>query len=165
MATHSSTLAWKILWTEEPGRLHWVAKSRTRLSLFTFRHWRRKWRPTPVFLPGESQGRRSLAGCHLWGRTESDGHDCSNLAAAAARQRHTQNVVGKIETNKQTKKECCGNPEENYQSSVGKSTWLITQFLKDKDCDYLIHFFFFFLPCPTISMYTLNVTKKYSVNE
>ena len=34
--------------------------------------WRRKWQPTPVFLPGESQGQRSLAGCRLWGRTESD---------------------------------------------------------------------------------------------
>ena len=33
---------------------------------------RRKWQPTPVFLPGESQGQRSLVGCHLWGRTESD---------------------------------------------------------------------------------------------
>ena len=35
-------------------------------------HWRRKWQPTPVFLPGESQGWQSLVGCHLWGRTESD---------------------------------------------------------------------------------------------
>ena len=34
--------------------------------------WRRKWQPTPVFLPGESQGRGSLVGCHLWGRTELD---------------------------------------------------------------------------------------------
>ena len=34
--------------------------------------WRKKWQPTPVFLPGESQGQRSLAGCHLWGRIESD---------------------------------------------------------------------------------------------
>ena len=42
------------------------------LSLFTFMHWRRKWQPTPVFLPGESQGLQSLVGCHLWGRTESD---------------------------------------------------------------------------------------------
>ena len=55
-----------------------VAKSRTRLSdftftfTFTFRYWRRKWQPTPVFLPGESQGRGSLVGCCLWGRTESD---------------------------------------------------------------------------------------------
>ena len=35
-------------------------------------HWRRKWQPTPVFLPGESQGRGSLVGCCLWGRTERD---------------------------------------------------------------------------------------------
>ena len=52
--------------------VHGVPKSRTRLSDFTFMHWRRKWRPTPVFLPGESQGRRSLVGCCLWGHTESD---------------------------------------------------------------------------------------------
>ena len=48
---------------------------RTRLSDFTFTffmHWRRKWQPTPVFLPGESQGQGSLVGCSLWGRTESD---------------------------------------------------------------------------------------------
>ena len=44
----------------------------TSLSLFTFMHWRRKWQPTPVFLPGESQGWGSLVGCHLWGHTESD---------------------------------------------------------------------------------------------
>ena len=34
-------------------------------------YWRRKWQPTPVFLPGESQGQRSLVGCRLWGHTES----------------------------------------------------------------------------------------------
>ena len=34
--------------------------------------WRRAWQPTPVFLPGESHGRRSLAGYSPWGRTESD---------------------------------------------------------------------------------------------
>ena len=44
----------------------------TSLSRFTFVHWRRKWQPTPVFLPGESQGRGSLVGGHLWGLTESD---------------------------------------------------------------------------------------------
>ena len=52
--------------------VHEVAKSRAQLSNFTFMHWRRKWQPTPVFLPGESQGRRSLVGCRPWGRTESD---------------------------------------------------------------------------------------------
>ena len=78
LAPHSSTLAWKIPWTEEPGRLQSLELLRvghnwaTSLSLFNFVHWRRKWQPTPVFLPGESQGRRSLVGCHPWGRTESD---------------------------------------------------------------------------------------------
>ena len=87
MAPHSSTLAWKIPWTEEPGRLQSMGSLRvghnwaTSLSLFTFMHWRRKWQPTPVFLPGESQGLGSLMGCCLWGRTESD---WSDLAAAAA---------------------------------------------------------------------------------
>ena len=47
------------------GGAHGVAKSQTQLSDFTFTHWRRKWQPTPVFLPGESQGRGSLVGCHL----------------------------------------------------------------------------------------------------
>ena len=53
---------------------HGVAKSWTQLSdfTFTFMHWRRKWQPTPVFLPGESQGQGSLVGCHLWGGTELD---------------------------------------------------------------------------------------------
>jgi len=78
MAPHSSTLAWKIPWTEEPGRLQSMGSLRvghdraTSLSTFTFRHWRRKWQPTPMFLPGESQGQRSLMGCHLCGRTEPD---------------------------------------------------------------------------------------------
>ena len=140
MATHSSILAWKIPWTEEPGGLQstglqrvghdwttehayhfpqfyiyvlvydicfslpdllhlydrlwvhlhlyrcpnfvpfygWVAFQTvghdwaTSLSLFPFMHWRRKWQPTPVFLPGESQGWQSLVGCRLWGRTESE---------------------------------------------------------------------------------------------
>ena len=117
MATHSSILAWRIPWREEPGRLlvHGVAKSRTQLSNFTFTFtflpshfsflstntqyllciisklsrwycgkestcqwrrcktcgfhlwvkkipWRRKWQPTPVFLPGESHGERNLVG-------------------------------------------------------------------------------------------------------
>ena len=52
--------------------VHGVTKSQTRLSNFTFIHWRRQWQPTPVFLPGESQGRGSLVGCRLWGRTGSD---------------------------------------------------------------------------------------------
>ena len=57
--------------------VHGVTRSRTQLSDFTFTHWRRKWQPTPVFLPGESQGRGSLVGCHLWGCTESDTTDAT----------------------------------------------------------------------------------------
>ena len=62
----------------EPGRLQSMGLLRvgldwvTSLSLFTFMHWRRKWQPTPVFLPRESQGWGSLVGCRLWGCTESD---------------------------------------------------------------------------------------------
>ena len=97
-APHSSTLAWKIPWMEEPGRLQAMGLLRaghnwaTSLSVFTFMHWRRKWHPTPILLPGESQGWGSLVGCRLWGRTESDTteagshrvrHDWSDLAAAA----------------------------------------------------------------------------------
>ena len=61
-----------------PGRLQSMGLRRVRhdwttlLSIFTFMHWRRKWQPTPVFLPGESQGWGSLVDCHLWGHTELD---------------------------------------------------------------------------------------------
>ena len=72
MAPYSSTLAWQIPWMEEPDRLQSMGSLGVGLSNFTFTHWRRKWQPTPVFLPGESQGRGSLVGCRLWGRTESD---------------------------------------------------------------------------------------------
>ena len=86
MAPHSSTLAWSIPWTEEPGGLRSMGSLGVRhdwaTSLFTFMPWRRKWQPTPVFLPGESQGRGSLVGCRLWGRTGSHrvGQDWSDLA-------------------------------------------------------------------------------------
>ena len=78
MATHSSTFAWKLPWMEGPRRLQSMGSLRVRhdwatsILRFTFMHWRRKWQPTPVFLPGESQGWGILVGYHLWGRTESD---------------------------------------------------------------------------------------------
>ena len=55
--------------------VHGVTKSQTRLSNFTFTfhfHALETWQPTPVFLPGESQGRGSLAGCRIWDHTELD---------------------------------------------------------------------------------------------
>ena len=85
MAPHSSTLPWKIPWTEDPGGLQSMGSLRVRhdwatsLSLFTFMQWRRKWQPTPVFLPGESQGR----GLPSMG-SHRVGHDWRDLAAAAA---------------------------------------------------------------------------------
>ena len=86
MATHSSTLVWKIPWLEEPGGLQSMGSRRvghdwvTSLSLFTIMHWRRKWQPTPVFLPGESRDGRAwwAAVCGL----HRVGHDWCNLAAA-----------------------------------------------------------------------------------
>ena len=75
MAPHSSTLAWKIPWTEEPGRLQSMGSLRvkTRLSNFTFTfHFHALEKEMAVFLPGESQVRGSLVGCRLWGRTELD---------------------------------------------------------------------------------------------
>ena len=92
MAPHSSTLAWKIPWMEEPGGLQSMGSLRvghdpaTSLSLFTFMHWRRQWQPNPVLLPGESQGQGGLVGCHLWGRTELD------TTEATQQQQHTLKV-------------------------------------------------------------------------
>ena len=77
MATHYSTLAWKILWLEERGRLQSMGSQRVRhdwatsLSFYSS-FWRRKWQPTPVFLPGESHGQRGLVAYRLWGCRELD---------------------------------------------------------------------------------------------
>ena len=95
MTIRSSTLAWRIPWTEEPrglqsigsqtvgldrhGTTDWFQIGKVvhqgcilSLCLFNLHAERRKWQPTPVFLPGESQGRLRLVGCRLWGRTELD---------------------------------------------------------------------------------------------
>ena len=96
MATHPSTLAWKIPRTEEPGRLQSMGSVgirhdwATSLSLFTFMHWRRKWQPTPVFLPGESQGRGSLVGAvsgvaQSWTRLRRLSSSSSNIGPSASK--------------------------------------------------------------------------------
>ena len=82
MAIHSSILAWKIPWMEEPGRLQSLGSQRVRhnftfTSLLTdiciYTHiWRRQWQPTPVLLPRKSHRRRSLVGYSPWGHKESD---------------------------------------------------------------------------------------------
>ena len=90
-APHSSTLAWKIPWTEEAGRLQSMGSRRVRndwatslsLSLFTFMHWRRKWQPTPVFFARRIPGMGEPGGLPSMG-SHRVGHDWSDLAAAAA---------------------------------------------------------------------------------
>ena len=88
MALHSSTLAWEIPWMEEPGRLQSMGSLRvghdwaTSLSLFTFMHWRRKWQPTPVFLPWRIPGMGEPGGLPSMG-SHRVGHDWCDLAAAA----------------------------------------------------------------------------------
>ena len=78
MALHSSTVAGKSHgWRSLVGCSPWGCKESDttewlHFSLSTFMHWRRKWQPTPVFLPGKSQGRGSLVGCGSWGCKESD---------------------------------------------------------------------------------------------
>ena len=90
MALHSNTLAWRIPWTQEPGRLQSMGPLRVgqRSSDFSFTfhfHALEKEMAThSSVLPGESQGRGSLVGCRLWGRTESDTTEVTDLAVAAA---------------------------------------------------------------------------------
>ena len=85
--TYNCYLAWEIPWTEEPGKLQSMGSLRVRhdwatsLSLFTIVHWRRKWQPTPVFLPGEFQGREH--GGLLSMGSHRVGHNWCDLAAAA----------------------------------------------------------------------------------
>ena len=94
MATHSSTLAWKIPWMEEPGRLQSMVSLRVRhdwatsLSLFTFMHWRKKWQPTPFILAWRIPGTEEPSGLPPMG-LHRVGQDWSDLTeAAAARASH-----------------------------------------------------------------------------
>ena len=127
MAPHSSTLAWKIPWMEESGRLQSMWSLRvghdwaTSLSLFTFMHWRRKWQPSPVFLPGESQGQGSLVGCCPWGCTESDTTKATYLPEQQQQQQKSQNFM---ETQKTLKSQ--RNLEKEKWSWRNQAPWLQT---------------------------------------
>jgi len=63
-----------LLWFMSESVLSMFSSRSFTVSGLTFRSldWRRQWHPTPVLLPGKSHGRRSLAGCCLWGRWGSD---------------------------------------------------------------------------------------------
>ena len=143
MAPHSSALAWEIPWTEKPGRLQSMGSLgvgrdwATSLSVFTFMHWRRKWQPTPVFLPGESQGQGSLVGCCLWGHRV--GHDWSNLAAAAHISVYIQKYLrAALKGRKERKKE----KENSWVSSYMMPS---SQLILDLPSSALIFFFLFTL--------------------
>ena len=120
MATHSRTLAWKIPWMEEPGGLQSMGSRRVRhdwvtsLSLFTFMHWKRKWQPTPVFLPGESQGWGSVVGCHLWGCTESD------MTEATLQHDRYTNTIGNLSYSEKT----LISKNTPYKMMKYKVTWI-----------------------------------------
>jgi len=62
---------------ERPGLVPWVRKI----------PWRREWQPTPIFLPGEFQGQRSLAGCSLWGHKELNTTEQLTLSLAQSAQK------------------------------------------------------------------------------
>ena len=120
MAPHSSTLAWKIPWTEEPGGLQSMVSLRvghdrvTSLSLFTFMHWRRKWQPPSVLawrIPGTGEpGGLPSMGSHRVG------HDWSDSAAAAAEVKSPTasagdvGVVGSVPVSGRSSREGDGNP-------------------------------------------------------
>ena len=112
--------------------VHGIARSWMRLSdftfIFTFMHWRRKWQPTPVFLPGESQGWGSLVGCHLRGRTESDTTEATQQQQQQLEKREKEKILltmeikaasfGLVEPSKS-----CAHPWSN-NNHLEKSIWL-----------------------------------------
>ena len=135
MAPHSSTLAWKIPWTEEPGRLQSKGSLRvghdwvTSLSLFSFMHWRRKWQSSPVFFPGESQELGSLPsmGSHRVG------HDWSDLAAAAVL--WITVLANTFQLDRQPQALLCRNPEPPLR--VGWQSSVVTVKVKIRVCPLL----------------------------
>ena len=133
MATHPSTPAWTIPRTEKPGGLQSMGSLRVRhnwatsLSLFTFTHWRRKWQPTPVFLPGESQGQVSLVGCRLWGRTESDTTETTSQQQQQRRHFCFTEKNLKCNDREGLKRACMG---QNHHCPVRSSMSLRTMMLK-----------------------------------
>ena len=123
MAPHSSTLAWKIPWMEEPGgpqsmgslrvRHDWV----TSLSIFTFMRWRRQWQPTPVFLPGESQGGGAWWAA-VYGVAQSRTR-LKRLSSSSSSVDAIPSEVGKESTWQRKKCRRCG-----FDPWVGKIPWI-----------------------------------------
>ena len=122
-------------WLENPmdggtwkAAVHGVAEGRTQLSdftfTFTFMHWRRKWQPTPAFLPGESQGRGSLVGCRLWGRTESDTTDVTQQQQQQHPSHHLMTVLA-FELSQRLKVFILNNARNKRRLNLDKNIRLI----------------------------------------
>ena len=72
-----TSLRERACWTNKGVKIQWIIlflcnEWKVGFNFPKLSYWRRKWQPTPVFLPGKSQGRRSLVGCSPWGHEESD---------------------------------------------------------------------------------------------
>ena len=123
MAPHSSTLAWKIPWTEKPGGLQSMGPQRvghdwvTSLSLFTFMHWRRKWQPTPVFLPGESQGRGAW-----WAAVYGVAQSRTRLKRLSSSGIHVRGIPGGISV-KEPARQCRRCEKHRLSPWVGSIPW------------------------------------------
>src|SRR5574341_1089282 len=91
-------------------------------------HWRRKWQPTPVFLPGESQGRGSLVGCHLWSHTELGMTEATAAAAAAVFpiRKLAQASYSYSSESRQKKQELQSHNRQNENHNHRKLTKVIT---------------------------------------
>ena len=167
MAPQSSTLAWKIPWTEKPGRLQSTGSLRvghdwaTSLSLFTFMHWRRKWQPTPVFLPGETQGPGEPDGLPSMG-SHRVGHNWSDLAAAGNLKSGLRTDIVLFLPFPNGQKKSKGQPElkgrkkglhplmgeEAHTDSKGRLYWQTSSQTITTRCPFL--FYFLHLPAPVI---------------
>ena len=173
MAPHSTTLAWKIPWTEELGRLQSMGSLRVRhdwatsLSLFTFMHWRRKWQPTPVFLPGESQG---WVGCRLWGRPESDTTEATqqqqqhplqySWASLAAQLVKNPSAMWEIQVRSLGWEDPLENGKANHSSILAWGIPWTLQSIRSQRAGHDFHFHFMLLVVETTQIFCVLIEGK-----
>ena len=123
------------------------------LQVDSITHQRRQWQPTPVFLPGESQGQGSLVGCHLWGCTESD-----TTVATWQRQQQQQHPSS-------------FNPKTN--SSVPSpyaliflllAILLVMQTLSFQVFQFVLSLFIYYSKCPRVRIGSISITWEFIRN-
>ena len=114
---------------------------------------RRQWQPTPVLLPGDSQGRGSLGGCRLWGRTESDTTEATQQQQQnSSHQQVSQGLYTAVNSND-------ANPLSEMAVSLHRlESPLMEIFLIESFCSKVFPFFFFLSLTPVHPWPTLEVT-------